>query len=221
VEGRYVKGLVSVLMLVVALPSQAAIVTLSGDRYDFSFDDELLGLFGTPTVTGDTLSFAPTAFAATALNAQGAALTEATLNVQVSARVPGAIVPGLRLDEGGNYLRDGETTEVAVTGELRVTGGPKEVSDPVQARSPFDETGPSVSDWQALASVDLQAWDANEVLATLQDLLIARSLALGDIAFVQKLGVDLTVVPLPPAAWLFGSALFGLAVLTRRRQAVA
>jgi hypothetical protein len=42
----------------------------------------------------------------------------------------------------------------------------------------------------------------------------------GDFAKVDNINVTATVVPIPPAVWLFGSGLLGLAAVSRRRDGI-
>lgn len=215
---RCLQFFASAALLAAFVQPQAATVTLSGQDVDFTFDDTLVGPFGTPTVSDNTLSFAPTTFTATALNGTGAVLVNGTVNVTVTARGQDSRILRLALEERGSYIRDGETAEVAVTGELRATRLPLEEIASLQPSSNFEPTGLAVQDWEASAALDLKEWDASEVLATAQNILIVRSLAADDIAFIGKMRVDLTAfVPLPPAVWLLGSALIGLVAIGRRR----
>src|SRR3569832_2621167 len=63
----------------------AASVTLSGDSVDFTFDDTLMGLFGQPVLSGDTLSFTPVDFQASSPNGAGYTLAAHTATNQMPA----------------------------------------------------------------------------------------------------------------------------------------
>ena len=57
---------------IAALPAaQAATVTVTGERFDLVYDDSLVGLFGTPTLSGTSLFFTPAAFKTQTLNGTG------------------------------------------------------------------------------------------------------------------------------------------------------
>ena len=52
------------LVLVFSGSINAALITSSADHVQFTYDDALVGLFGLPIVSGDSLIFAPSKFTA-------------------------------------------------------------------------------------------------------------------------------------------------------------
>src|SRR3569832_2674100 len=92
----------------------AASVTLSGDSVDFTFDDTLMGLFGHPVLSGDTLSFTPVDFPASSTNGAGYTLAANTANIQMTAH-NGYLFSSIDLAERGDYmlLGGGSTADVA------------------------------------------------------------------------------------------------------------
>jgi hypothetical protein len=84
--------------------ASAAMQTLEGAHTVFTFDDALLGQYGTPTVVGDTLAFWPTSFEADSTGSRlGMDLESALLGITVSAKA-GYTLSGIDLTEGGSYL---------------------------------------------------------------------------------------------------------------------
>ena len=88
----------------------------------------------------------------------------------------------------------------------------------------FDAAGDSagLATWQLLASVDptsVFSSAANDIAVSIQNTLVATTDAFGETAWIQKKlsFTATTVVPVPAAAWLFGSALMGLMALKRRK----
>lgn len=206
----------------------AASVTLSGDNVDYTFDDALLGLFGPASLAGDTLYFNPTEFQAESLNGSGLALTNSTMNIEVTAH-DGWSFSDISLSERGDYLLLGGSSTADVGGQVRVFDVANPLSDmsaSIQSTAPLDHTGLPTSNWEAEASVDLSAWDgAQTVNVTVQNLLLASSNGSSAAAFVDKKFVGLTagVVPVPEAhtyaMMLAGMGLVGWKV--RRRRTLA
>jgi len=215
-----------------AMAASAATVVAPGKTVNFVYDDSALGLFGTPTVVANsnTLIFNPTTFSAESFNSNGYALTHSTINIDVVALDPGASIKGASLSESGDYLRYGSTADVGAGGQLRATNllnnvpplvGPITVSTSLDPTSAF-----TPAEWAAGASVDTSGWNVSQLRITVQDLLGATSLQLGDGAFIQKKYASLTVstVPIPGAALLFGPGLmaaFAPALRRRKKPAAA
>ena len=89
------------------------------------------------------------------------------------------------------------------------------------------DTVGALTEWSAIAAVDLTAiagWGSDtSVVVQVQNNLRAVTTELGDSATIQKkaqfigLSVQPSEVPVPGAAWLFGSALVGLIGLHRKK----
>lgn len=206
----------------------AASVTLSGNAVDFGFDDTLLGLFGPAQISGDTLYFTPTDFAAQSLNGAGFALANDTLNIRVTAR-DGWSFSGMELLERGDYLLLGTGSTADVAGQLRVFDVASPLADltaSIGATAPLDLPGLPTHNWQAGAMLDLNGWgNAQAVNVTIQNLLLASTGTGSSLAFVEKKFVGLTpfmvaVTPVPEAhsyaMMLAGLGLVGAMVLRRR-----
>jgi hypothetical protein len=204
----------------------AAPVTLLGTTVDFSFDDALLGLFGQPTVTGDSLYFTPTGFEATALNGSGFDLVKQTANIKITAH-EGYDFSSLALSERGDYLRVGNGAKVAVSGQIRVFDvmlPAVELTANILPTSAFQQTDDFITrNWTASAAANLASMStASMVNLTLQNILVAQSpLGTDTLAFIEKkfAGVDVITTPVPEAdtyaMLLAGLGLVGFAA--RRR----
>lgn len=200
----------------------AATVTLNGDTVDYTFDDTLLGLFGPASMSGDTLYFTPVEFQAESLNGDGYALTNSTMNIQVSAR-DGWAFSDISLQERGDYMLLGGASSAEVGGQMRVYDSDSVLSDvtaSIQTTEPLDHTGLPTTNWEAGAVVDLSAWtDTKEVNVTVQNLLMASTNGASSLAFVDKKFVGLTptlsAIPISPVpeAHTYGMMLAGLGLI--------
>jgi hypothetical protein len=206
----------------------AAPVTVAGMTVDFSFDDALLGLFGQPVVTGDSLYFTPTTFSAEALNGVGFDLTKATANIKVTAH-DGFDFTSLALSERGDYLQVGAGAKVAVSGQIRVFDSmnpASEVTASILPTTPFLPTDDFITkNWTAGAATSLVDMKSASMLnVTIENILIAQSpLGTETLAFIEKkfAGLDVVTAPIPEAdtyaMLLAGLGLIGYVV---RRRAV-
>lgn len=209
----------------------AASVTLAGSTVDFTFDDELLGLFGSASVSGDVLYFTPTAFAAESLNGAGFALTRDTINIQVAAR-DGWQFSGMGLTERGDYLLLGSGSMVDVAGQMRVFDVARPLTDmtaSIQAGAPLTLSGLPTHNWSAGATLDLAAWDnARTLNVSIENLLLASTAGgYPSLAFVEKKFVGLVpemvaVTPVPEAEtyamMLAGLGLVAWSATSRRAR---
>ena len=216
-----------IVLLAGVIRAHAATITLPGDSVIFALDDTQLGLFGEPLVFDDTLYFLPTAFVAKAENNDGIRTTNDTTRILVTAKA-GFTLKAVDLVEEGIYRRvvekGGGPAEVSVSGQLRARNMENPVTtvdDDIGSPTIFEPTGFNAApeDWVATAGVDLSDWESMEVDVTLSDMLNAYTLNLGNLAYIEKKYVGLTVmvaaIPLPSAFVLFGFGLFSL-LLTRR-----
>jgi hypothetical protein len=196
---------------------------MTGDNVSYTFDDALTGLFGPASLSGDTLYFTPVDFTAKSLNGEGFALTNETMNIQVTS-LNGQSFSGIDLVERGDYLLLGGGSSVDVTGQVRVF----DVADPmtdltgsITPTGPMNQTGTPTRDWTATASVDLSSWtDAQTLNVTVDNLLLASTDANSSVAFIEKKFVGLTVTPIPEAQtsamMLAGLGLVGWQIRRRR-----
>lgn len=97
-------------------PANASLVTVSGTNVDFTYDDSLLGLYDTPTISDDNLFFSPTQFRSVSLNGVGMSSTSATTFIDIHAH-DGYSFGSVALTEFGDYKLLGRNSFVKNSGE--------------------------------------------------------------------------------------------------------
>ena len=210
--------------------ASAASVTLIGDSVDFTFDDTLMDMFGQPEVSGNTLFFNPVDFVSQSLNGAGYALTNDTINIEVTAH-SGWSFATVDLLEEGDYMLLGTGNTANVSGQIRVRDiamPTVSLTDSIKTDSLLNVTSFSTVDWLANATVDVSAWDtANTLNVTVENLLVTSSSTPASLAFLEKKFVGLTIdtsftAPVPEAEtysmMLAGLGLMGFMVARRRQR---
>ena len=185
--------------------AQAATVTFSnfadGNNAALYFD------IATTSQTGNTLTLGLNNFTANGLNVS--ALD--TLSFLVTAPT-GFQITRISYSENGT----GQTTNgvALATGSMTADGTPKNFL--TQMFTP--NTG--ASNWSISGSIDIANKDSIAV-SIVNSLFAVTFGGINDIATVSKTGatieVEVAPVPLPPAMWMLGSALVGLATVGRRK----
>lgn len=216
--------------------SNAAVVTLFGDNVSFTFDDSTL--YGTGIVVGDSIFFQPTNFRAESLNGQGAVTASETLNITVEAITENYKITDAIFAETGDYFLSGGDTSVSASGRLQLTSQTTncETPPPFPGFPPgtglctdaeifnvggLDTVG-ATTEWSGgtqISLADTLGWTEDTLMTMqIQNNLSATTLNNGEQAWIQKKlgGVGLTVVPVPPAIWLFVSALGAMGWMRRR-----
>ena len=227
------KKLPSLLFAALAFSSSshAAMVTVMGADVSFTYDDATL--FGSATVVGNSISFQPTSFLASASNLDGAVTVTDTLNITVEAITANYDMSSFLLFEAGDYSTDGASTQVTASGRLQVSSNTTTCpiigcveSNIFNFSDASDNLGATVN-WDGSTSVDLadntNGWTSDtSVIMQIQNNLSATSTEVGDAAWIQKkfgtVGVTVNPVPVPAAVWLFGSGLIGLVAMARRKR---
>jgi len=206
-------------------------VTVSdpGSSFDLIYDTDNLGLFGVPTLVNNTVFFTPTTFFALSNDGippagDGVETTNSTVVFRLVAKDPSTLLQNFQVQANGDYLLDGLGTEVDVDGQIRLFDPEdpfNQFTDHLTTSSDLTIADGNTHDWVATAALGFSG--ANEVVITLQNILTASTTLIGSSAFIEKKfeGVQITVVPIPAAAWLFGSGLLGLGLMRRRRNAGA
>jgi hypothetical protein len=227
------KRLFGLLLVLVAFTGAAWAeeVTVSdpGSSFDLIYDTNNLGLFGVPTLVNNTVFFTPTTFFALSNDGipplgDGVSTTNSTVVFRLVAKNPSTLLQNFLVQANGDYRLDGLGTEVDVDGQIRLFDPEdpfNQFTDQLTTSSDLTINDGNTHDWEATAALGFSG--SNEVVITLQNILTASSTLLGSSAFIEKKfeGVQITVVPIPAAAWLFGSGLLGLGLMRRRRNAVS
>lgn len=230
--------------------SHAALVTLTGTNFDLTYDDTKLGLFGTPTLSGNTLSFTFSGFLAHSLNGEGAVGTNSTISGLVLTAKDGYQFGAFDLREFGDYTLSGEGSFVRVQGQLRAfniaDANLTQTSDnlAVNPSTPLTINDGTNRNWNASAHIDSStAADLfgigqnvilskpSEVGITIENRLLAftdrdrfgfrEALIEKKFAGVQMTVMPLSPVPLPPAVALLAAGLSMMVFMGRRRRAHA
>lgn len=233
----------SALMMAVAVmisaPAHAALVTLCGPNVCYEYDNNPgvnagITLYQAPSLLGgsDTLEFTPTAFNATSSNgtspAGGMATTQAIFQFTKIYAISGAEIGAMSLTEGGDYrIINGGTVSASVRIQVvdktnEGSGAFPEVLTDIQNFNTSVPTGFTPQNWTLLSTWNpaAQMVDPARVIdLQIQNTLDAFTYAPGQQAFIaKKLTLVTTVVPVPAAAWLMGSALGMLAWVRRRSR---
>lgn len=229
------------LLLALALTSaagclQAAPVTLDGASFSVTYDDALVGLFGTPTLSGNTLFFTPTSFKAISTNGAGVSLASQTSNFDILLKPSANLrLTSVNLNEGGDYLMMGQNSFVNALGQMRVRNNANpsmEIVGSIASATPLAIKDGINHNWAAGANADLNsaAWNnVGSARVTLENILLAYTQAdTGpQLAFAEKKYAGITfntfnVSPVPEAStWsmmLLGVGLLGYLSLRRRNQ---
>lgn len=225
---KHIAGLSAAALLAFGASGVSQAAVIMGTDLIFTYDDSTA--FGTANVVGNTIFFNPTTFKAQSENFEGSVSDDATVNITVEVKAGSDfVISGADLSENGDYLLEGDDTSVSLGGQLRATSltqGPYQIFDFIDPNSPLTQRD-QLTAWNADAAIDFNdvaGWGTDtKVILTIENLLNAKSNEQNGNAFIQKKfgGVGLTVmpeVPLPAAAWLFGSALLGLVGVGRRSR---
>src|SRR6056297_945320 len=208
-----------VTLFVASIGAQAATVTLIGDNISYEYDTGTnagaLALFGTPAIVGDTVRFLPNTFRAESLDGAGTDSAAATFIFDRIYSANGNAIQSMSMFEWGDYEISGSGD---VSADLLLTAASNVAPEFTFASDSFDASGDSggtLQPWVMMAQVNPAAdfiTPANDIALSIQNTLLATSDGDGDAAWIQKklAFVATTVVPLPAAAWLFGSSLLGL-----------
>lgn len=197
-------------------------------------------LFGTPTVSANSLRFSPASFGATSVN--GAAdITDGTLTTVIQANA-GNFIPQIQFNESGDYSLIGSGTAatrvwvglsffvdvleingvaatvptLAGTGSFSPLSGSFDLVNPGQTFLGIWNGGANINVAGYLASLGISG-QATRVSVTIDNQLLATSEA-GTVSFIKKKeigGVAITVVPAPASLALLGVG--GLVAGRRRR----
>jgi len=222
-------GSTMALAFLAPLAANSAIIHIgSGDTVDFYIDDADPGTlaYGTLQISGDTIFATPTTFEATASNGEGTNIFTNTGSVIVVAKEGYSFV-GVDILEGGTYNTTGNGSVDAVS-SLRVLDSDNIFTQETNFLNMSDLSAAGAHTWQGDLSYDMTTamWDStNSIELTLTNWLYATSPDAGSTAVINKtlagssIGMSIsTVIPIPAAAWLFGSGLIGLAGLASRKN---
>jgi hypothetical protein len=185
------------------------------------------GLWGIPTLFGDTILLSPNEFNAKSVDGGPTQITNSTIHMRLAAK-DGHVFDGFDLTELGDYKLNGAGSEVQVDGQLRVYAPftSTNLTDNIITGSPLNINDNNPHDWEGTASIEIIP-ATTFVILTLENILEARTTDGTSLAFIEKkiaaTSITITMtppippIPVPAAVWLFGSGLLGLIGLARRK----
>jgi len=193
----------------------AATTTLTGTQVKYTFDASDLGLFGTATLSGDSLVFAPVGFIATLDQTQTYKSASQTVTITVEA-LGGYQLAGFNLSESGGYTGytpdsanawvGGSFTAIDVEGN---TG--KQLSSAITGSALID-----AGTWTGGAAIGLPAtgWGGSDGIVKSVTLTLSNDLlALGS-AEIWKDGASIASFATPvPEAHTYAMLLAGLGLV--------
>jgi len=191
----------------------AVTTTLTGTQVKYTFDASNLGLFGTATLSGDTLVFAPAGFIATLDETQTYKSASETVTITVEA-LGGYQLAGFNLSEYGGYAL-GDDGSAWVAGSLQAidvegnTG--KQLSSAITGSALVD-----AGTWTGGAAISLPAtgWGGSDGIVKSVTLTLSNDLlALGS-AEIWKDGASIASIATPvPEAHTYAMLLAGLGLV--------
>jgi hypothetical protein len=201
----------------------AASVTQCGPTICYAYDDAqaAVGLYGTPTLIGDSLRFLPQNFRAQSDDGAGLVATQASFFFDNVYSKSGEAIEKIMITEFGDYeITNGDRVSDELTLDAVNNLGAGTASEGELFAATGGTTG--LQRWQIENTLDVSSqFLSNDLNLTVTNLLEAQTDALGESAWIQKkLKIQaVTAVPLPAGVWLMISALGALGGLARRNKA--
>jgi len=225
--------LLGLSVLLASFAAYGATVTQCGPNVCYEYDDSQVAAsgsyYGLPTLIGDDMRFLPTTYKAQSTDGVGintGTNTDTYGSTFVFDRiysVSGEEIATITFTERGDYFVQNDGSVQA--NMLMLIANNNDAAECDCVLDSFSDSGANaLTLWQLSGSFDAAANFeslANDVSISLQNTLSAYTDASGEDAWLQKkfMSVSVTVVPVPAAVWLMGSALGLLVVRARRKMA--
>ncbi|MDP2322466.1 MAG: VPLPA-CTERM sorting domain-containing protein [Gammaproteobacteria bacterium] len=221
---------ISIMAIVALTPPLSHATTIScGPNICYQYDETQTAAlyFGLPTRLGDSMRFIPSNFRAESLNGSGLVSVSQTWVFDRVYSVTGAEIGSVLVSEAGDYGISGDSsgTPDSVGVELVTTVANNASAEVASDTKNFSASGNTANPQQfwSLISTSINPASvftmvASDVAVSVKNSLTATTDEVGGNAWIQKkfiLHVG-TVIPVPAAVWLFGSA-FGVLFVLRRR----
>lgn len=230
------KGTRFCLVSLMAACSVARADTLVGTNFDVIYNPAAVGLFGLPSIGGNTVFFTPNDFKAESLNGAGIVSNNQTIVFDIVPHA-GFQVTGSSLIERGDYLLRNASSLVDVQGQTRgfaIANPLVEVNDNIVASSPMTTLNVATN-WTATSFLDLSALQVSNsgYRITIENLLMAYTEPTASglrQAFIEKkfagetialtvIGVAAIPEPQTYAMFLAGFGLLGFLAHRRKHPA--
>jgi hypothetical protein len=220
----------------------AATITLMGTNVTYEYDDvtnaAALALFGTPTISGDVVSFLPPSFRAQSVDGVASSNPLVSTDVvsanfvfsRVWSRSQTAL-SSIEVIEFGDYeVSNGDSAHLDLLLTASSNANPLNFVPDLTSLDFVGDSG-GAQTWLTSAEVNPMAafsgtdsawlWDFQ---VSIQNTLTATTNEVGETAWIQKkltfAVTEVSEVPVPAALWLFSSALVGLVFYKRKYTAV-
>lgn len=204
--------------------SAFALTTLDGTTVRYTFEESELGVFGSASVVGDSLVFAPSGFIADGNNNW----IGHQLNVTVEVLNPLHQLSSFSLAESGGYRAYAADNEnILIGGGLTAIDKEGDTSNRIFSAIVASGLATGDGNWTGAAAINLPAggWGGVDGIVGKVDLQLFNDLVATDLAEVWKLGASITAVATPvPEADTYGMLLAGLGLVgfaARRRLTAA
>ena len=201
--------------------AMAAIQNLEGTNVFYSFDDTKLGLFGTASVSGDDLIFAPAAGFKASSTSIVPAFTTGLTYVTVTAKTNYQLT-AFSLVESGGYTRS-SGTNVGVTGTFTALDDFEGMGNSLTKNFVTTPLSAASGTWNTAANlaVPVAGWGDNGVVSTIKLTLSNQLFVTGGAGEIWKNAVTVnTSVSAVPEAETYAMMLAGLGLvgfMARRR----
>ena len=207
-----------------------SICTVTGAQFDVQYNLANVGAYGDARIIGNNIIFTPTGFAAVSQDGAGTVNMSGQVVFDILSTDLAFAIEELNLIERGRYQLDGAGSSVNHTGSMEVLDlvNFDFLTDSIDETAPMNINDNQSHNWTATGEVDFLSQTLGATI-TINNSLTAYTApgTVPSFASIEKtfnqniviLGVNEipTVVPVPAAVWLFGSAL-GLLGYVRRRQ---
>ena len=230
-------SMMTALSIFSASSSTAAPVILIGNNFDLTYDNSLAGLFGTPTLSNDSIFFTPIAFKAESLNGNGVVTANSTINLSIIEHANRNIT-GFSLLERGDYRLVGANSAVGVGGQTRVF----DISNPFIENNTAITSTSNFSLINTIVDSSTHNWTSSSVISvldpqwnntkaynyTIENLLTAYtdlSVIGPKVAFIEKkfagssISIVVTTVPEADTYAMMLAGLGFMGFVSRRRKA--
>lgn len=199
-------------LLVLANVAVATPITLTGDHYAVTYDDALVGLYGSGSVSGsgDTVFFTPTRFKV--LTGSGSASVSSAVALTFTID-PGYVFSGLSYSEGGDYsLLDAAAVNVVTNVMAKNAATLASASFVLAPGAPLDSVTSfddfETTDWSLAGNLSLSGLGAPTTLLVTLDNELFASASPGGEGFIEKKFVGLKILTAStsnavpePASW--------------------